>query len=171
MAGVRVTDLDAYSRFAVPLILARFPHWEPLAVVTAGPDGAGGTVEFRVPCPSPAVETGLWVSTADEELTLGFHTHHGHFTNYDGRLNPELVAAGLDQAAAYLEDRRGVVSWYEGQRIAGTTSVELPVAGPLPPMFARLPVTRGTLRSWSGRDDRDEWAAEPGVAADRAGRG
>jgi hypothetical protein len=50
----------------------------------------------------------------------------------------------------------GVVSWYQGERLVGTTSCKLPVSGPLPRMFTQFPVTRGTLRSWSGRFDRDE---------------
>jgi hypothetical protein len=156
MAGLLAGELDAYTRFALPLILARFPEWEPFGVVQPRPDGVGGTVEFNVPCPNPGAEMGLWVSTADEELSVGFHTHHGHFTDYDTRLNPDQVEAGLEQAAEYVEDRRGVVSWYQAERLAGTTSCELPLAGPLPRMFSQLPVTRGTLRSWSGRFDRDE---------------
>lgn len=96
------------------------------------------------------------MSTADEELSVGFHTHHTHFTDYELRLNPETVAAELDNAAAYLEDRCGVVSWYQEERVVGTTSCELPLSGCLPQMFAQLALTRGTLRSWSGRFDRDE---------------
>jgi hypothetical protein len=156
MAALVLDDLDDYSRFAVPLILARFPGWERFGVVRPRPDGAGGTVEFHVPCPLPGVEAGLYVSTADAELTVGFHTHHTHFTDYDVPASPDQVAAGLGYAAAFLEDRVGVVSWYTGARLVGTTSCELPVSGPVPRMFARLAVTRGTVRSWSGRFDRDE---------------
>ena len=91
----------------------------------------------------------LWVSTAGEELSVGFHTHHDHFTDYKILLNPEQVKAGLDQAAAYLEDRCGAVSWYQGERLVGTTNCSLPLSGPLPRMFSQFPVTRGTLRSGS----------------------
>ena len=156
MAGLPANDLDDYTRFALPLILARFPTWEPFGTIQPPADGEGGTVEFNVPCPNPAAEIGLWVSTADQELTVGFHTHHDHFTDFETSLNPEPVEAGLDQAAAYLEDRRGAVSWYQGGRLVGTTSCDLPLAGPLPRMFSQFRVTRGTLRSWSGRFDRDE---------------
>ncbi len=156
MAGLLASNLDAYSRFAVPLILARFPDWEPFAVVQERPDGAGGTVEFNVPCPSPAAEMGLWISTDQEELSVGFHTDHSHFTDYESRLNPEVIGVGIDQAAAYFEDRSGVVSWYQGVQLKGTTSTALPHPGPLPRIFSRLPLTHATLRSWSGRFDRDE---------------
>ena len=156
MARFDPADLDPYSRFALPLILARFPGWEPFVTVRPLDGGAGAAVEFNVPCPSPAVEMGLWVSTAEEELSVGFHTHHRHFTDYDDRTNLDVIAAGLDEAAAYLDDRLGVVSWYQGDRLVGTTGTELPVDGPIPRMFDQFPVTRGTLRSWSGRFDRDE---------------
>jgi hypothetical protein len=151
-----VIEHDAYTRFALRLILARFPEWEPYCVASPRQDGAGSTVEFIVPCPNPAVESGLYVSTAADELTIGFHTDHGHFTDFDSPLNRDRIEQGLNQAAAYLEDRLGAVSWYQGERLLGTTSCELPLDGPLPPMFATYPVTHGTLRSWSGRFDRDE---------------
>ena len=154
MAGLPASSLDDYSKFAVRLILARFPDWEPFGIVQ--PNASGGYVDFRIPCPSQADEMGLWVSTADQELTVGFHTDHNHFTDYDNPFNPEPVEAGLDQAAAYLEDRCGAVSWYQGERLAGTTSAELPLSGPIPRIFKDYHVTRGTLRSWSGRLDRDE---------------
>lgn len=156
MAGILASNLDAYSRFAASLILARFPEWESFGVVQRRPDAAGCTVEFNVPCPSLAAEMGLWMSTSDQELSVGFHTHHSHFTDYDTPLSREQIEAGLDQAAAYLADRCGVVSWYQGQRLVGTTTTKLPLLESLPRMFSHSPVTRGTLRSWSGLFDRDE---------------
>ena len=43
MAALWEADLDDYSRVAVPMILARFPEWEPLAR-SEGPEDlfAGG---------------------------------------------------------------------------------------------------------------------------------
>lgn len=158
-------DLDPYSRFAVRMILERFPTWEPFAVVTSQPDGAGGAVEFVVPCPSPAVEYGLFVATFDEELTVGLHTHHVHFTNYEDRTDPCQITHGLEYAAALLEDRIGVLSWYRGGGFAGSTSIDLPRSQPLVDYLREVGgVTarpfagceRVTLRTWSGRFDREE---------------
>jgi hypothetical protein len=176
MAERLASDLDAYSRVAVPLILSRFPEWEPFATLSPRPDGAGSVVDFNVPCPSPAAEAGLWVSTADEELSVGFHTHHSHFTDYESRLNPEQVAAGLQHAADIVEERVGVVSWYRDGGFAGSRTVELPYPGPLPglldglgasPAAARIfaDCDFATLRSWFGRFDRDEVRAERGATA------
>ena len=167
MARLLESDLDAYSRLAVSLILARFPEWELLAELSPRPDGEGSVVNFNIPCPSPAAETGLWVSTADQELSVGFHTHHEHFTDYESRLDREQIAAGLQRAADIIEERIGVVSWYRGRAFAGSRSVELPHAGPLPAMLDGLGAgteaasifadcNRVTLRSWFGRFDREE---------------
>jgi hypothetical protein len=182
MAGLLESGLDAYSKVAAPLILARFPEWEPFAKLSPRADGAGNTVDFNVPCPSPAAEYGLWVSTADEELSVGFHTHHNHFTDYETRLNPEQMEAGIQHAAGIVEELVGVVSWYRGSDFAGSRTVELPHPGPLPGLLDGLGATaevagifsrcdRATLRSWFGRFDRDEARAERGAAADRAGIG
>jgi hypothetical protein len=177
MAGLLESDLDAYSQVAVPLILARFPEWEPFAKLAPRPDGAGNVVEFNIPCPSPAAEYGLWVSTADEELSVGFHTHHNHFTDYETRLNREQIAAGIQHASNIVEERVGVVSWYRSGGFAGSRSVELPHPEPLPGLLDGLGALaelagrfsdcdRVTLRSWFGRFDRDEARAEPGAAPD-----
>jgi hypothetical protein len=119
------------------------------------------------------------VLTAVEELTVGFHTHHRHFTDYENRTNPNPIIAGLDEAADYLAERIGVLSWYRNGGFSGSTSVELPHPAPLRELLAARSVAarafagceRATLRSWTGRFDRDEsvsWAettgsSEPGA--------
>lgn len=166
MKGLRENELDAYSRLAVPLILARFPKWEPFAKVTPRPDSAGCVVEFNIPCPSPSVEYGLWVSTWDEEFSVGFHTHHSHFTDYDDRLNLRQIEAGVQQVVDVVEERVGVVSWYRGGAFAGSRWAELPHPGPLPALLDGLGMSseianifsdcdRATLRSWLRRFDRE----------------
>jgi hypothetical protein len=157
-------DLDDYSRLAVPIILARFPDWETFATVEPSPDGAGSVVEFNVPCPSPSAEHGLWVSTADEELSVGFHTYHCHFTDFSDRSDVARIEEGVAHAAHIVAERVGVVTWYRDGEWAGSSCVELPFPGPLrglrsggdplPDGFAGC--EWATLRSWLGRFDRDE---------------
>lgn len=167
-------DLDTYSRLAVPMILARFPGWEAFAKVEPRPDGVGGVVEFNIPCPSQNVEHGLWVSTDNEELSIGFYTHHDHFTDYNDRTHVASIEAGVEYAADIVTERVGVVSWYRGGEFAGSSSIELPYAGPLRVLGDGGPLTgifagceRVTLRSWLGRFDREEAVAEPDAAPDR----
>jgi hypothetical protein len=142
-------DLDSYSEFAVGIILRRFPEWEGYAETSRE-----GAAEFKIPCPSPAVESGLWISTADNELTVGFHTDHCHFTDYEKPLNLAVIHQGLNFAVAILKDRWGILSWYQGDRLVHTTQIRLPHVGPLPRQLSNC--TRGTLRCWSGKFDKDE---------------
>lgn len=176
MVRLRENDLDAYSRIAVPIILAAFPDWEPLAKVEPRPDGTGGVVEFNIPCPSPAAEHGLWVSTADEELSVGFHTHHSHFTDYEDGNHVAQIEAGVEHAADLLAERVGILSWYRRGGFAGASSILLPHSGPLRMLGVGGPLAsafagceRMTLRSWFGRFDRDEVSAEPGASTDPGG--
>jgi len=183
---LRASDLDEYSRVAVPLILARFPTWEQYAKLSARPNRTGSVVDFNIPCPSPVAESGLWISTADEELSVGFHTHHNHFTDYENRLTTPQIEAGLQLAADIVEERVGVVSWYGGGKFVASCSVELPHEGSLlgglgcirgrvtgiPSLLDSLSSAggrlagilsgceRATLRSWLGRFDRDELRTE-----------
>lgn len=169
MSGLQTANLDAYSRIALPMILNRFPDWEQHGKLTSSPDGSGDTVEFNIPCPSAAVECGLWVATFDEELTVGFHTHHAHFTDYENRgANEQEIERGLQQADDILNERLGVVTWYRGEAMAGSSTLELPPPGLLPDMFGRFGdaptklakyingINRVTLRSWRGQYDREE---------------
>lgn len=149
-------QLDEYSRFAVGRILDRFPAWRE-HMVFRRPDGYGHAfADFTLSCPSPAIEHGLCVSTADEEITVGLHTHHSHFTDYDNRSNPEHISDALDYVQELLDERTAIISWYTGDRFAGSTSQE--VADERPVSSLLLGVTRTTLRSWRGTYDRD---AEP----------
>jgi hypothetical protein len=178
MAELAASDLDEYSRLAVPLLLARFPAWEQFAKLSPRLDGAGNVVDFNIPCPSPAAESGLWLSTVDEELSVGFHTHHNHFTDYENRLDTHRIEAGLQHAAEIVEERVGVVSWYRPGGFTGSRSVELPHEGPLPGLLDGLGIGTElagicsdcvlvTLRSWLGRFDRDEVRAARTAPADR----
>ncbi len=123
------------------------------------PDGyEHAFADFALASPSPAIEHGLWVSTADEEITVGLHTHHSHFTDYDSRSNPEHIGDALDHVQELLDERIAIASWYIGDRFAGSTSHE--VSPDRPPSALLSGVTRTTLRSWRGTYDRD---TEPGM--------
>ncbi len=159
--------LSDYSRFALPLILERFPEWEPFARLMPRRDRAGNVVEFNIPCPSEAVEQGLLLSTANEELSVAFHTHHGHFTDRANRNSPAPIETGLEFAAEIVEDRIGVLSYYREDQFAGSRSIDLPAPDELPDLFKDIAFARElmgeaghwdrvTLRSWSGRYDREE---------------
>lgn len=146
-------NLDKYSRFAVALILSRFPAWRS-HMTFRRPDGYEYPfADFQLQSPSPAITHGLWVSTADEEVTVGLHTHHSHFTDYDDRFNQQHIIDALDYVQDILDDRCVIVSWYIGDRIACTMSQDVTTKHTATP--PRPGVTRKTLRSWRGTCDRD----------------
>jgi hypothetical protein len=150
-------DLDEYSKVAYDLMLRRHPSWS--AYAWALPASYGGDdlhVVIEIPCPSGGVEHGLYVSTENKELTVGFHTDHCHFTDYDHPVNPAVIHQGISHAVEFMRDRIGVLSWYQGNRLVHTTALRLPHHGPLPCLLSAC--TKGTLRSWSGKHDRDEVA-------------
>ena len=89
-------------------------------------------MEFEIPCPSTAVDSGLWISTENNELTVGFHTDHCHFTDYECPQNLAVIHQGLDFVVEILKDRRGILSWYHGDQLVHTTTIQLPHSGPLP---------------------------------------
>ena len=147
--------LDAYSRVAYPpIILARSPEWESLAQLRPRPDGVGSTVDFNIPCPSPAVEQGLWVSTADEEFTVGFHMHHVHFTEYENPQNVRQIEEGIQYALSIIEERIGVVSWYRRGAFMGSISAHLPHPDPLPGLYDSLGPTAAKFVGNTTHGDR-----------------
>jgi hypothetical protein len=157
------------------LVFGRFPEWGRFATISRRPDGKGCVVDFNVACPSQRVDYGLWVSTAADELTIGFDTYHCHFTDYENPLNQEQITAGLQFAANIIDERVGVVSWYQADKFVGSRLVELPYAPSLPRLLNNLGGTaelvgigadcdRVTLRSWFGRFDRDESCTSANIA-------
>ena len=178
MRPMLMEELDDYSRVVTPLILAKFPDWESLAELSPPSAGERRYVTFSIPCPSRAVEHGLWVSTADGELTVGFHTHHVHFNDYSGGSGPVQIKAGLEYVSDLLGERLGVLSVYRVGRLAGSISLPLPSWGRLTELFSGTPESltaelfvrceRFTVRGWTGRFDRDE--ANSPDAAERADR-
>jgi hypothetical protein len=60
-------------------------------------------IKFELASPSAAIEHGLWLSTADQEVTVGLHTHHSHFTDYDNRFDLQHITDALDYVALDAE--------------------------------------------------------------------
>jgi hypothetical protein len=145
-------QLDEYSQVAAQRILERFPDWRT-RIVLRRPNGYDHAfADFELPCPSPAIEHGLWVSTADEEITVGLHTYHTHFTNYNEGFDAQHIDDALDHVQELLDERTVIVSWYSGERFAGSSSVDAAVAEAAPSFISG--VTRTTRRSWRGTYDQ-----------------
>lgn len=109
--------------------------------------------EFELAAPSPAIEHGLWVSTANQELTVGIHTHHSHFTGYDDCFDPDPIYQALDYIQELLDEHRLIASWYVGDRFVGSTSYL--ITDGYPSLLSFESITRTTIRSWRGTHDND----------------
>ena len=147
-------QLDDYSRFALTRILDRFPDWKDRVRYELATSEAHQCVVIEIDAPSSTAESGLFVGTDQDELTVGFHTYHCHFTNYDDPQNSQSLDAGLDFASNLLNERCGVVTSYVGNKWAGSVWISLPHPEALTPVSPAT--TRMTLRSWRGTFDRDE---------------
>lgn len=96
------------------------------------PDLAALAVEqqdyFTIDTAAPSGQV-LWLSAANDELTVGFAEHHTHFGWHQG--DPQEDAAA---AAAYVQGLRGgrliVVARYEGERFVVSMTQE--VGQPVP---------------------------------------
>jgi hypothetical protein len=93
------------------------------------------------------------VSTADEEITVGLHTHHSHFTDYDNHSQSEHIGYALDHVQKLLDERSVIVSWYIGHRFVGSTSQDVAAERRVTSLLRGI--TRTTLRSWRGTYDHD----------------
>jgi len=146
--------LDDYSAFALPRILERFPEWKDCLHFRAARPSGLHFVVIEIDAPLQSVEQGLYVGTEDAELTVGFHTYHCHFTDWNDAKDRATLEAGLDFASNLLSEKVGVATNYRDDQWAGGTWIDLPHPGPLP--LVAQNATRITLRSWRGTFDRDE---------------
>ncbi len=154
-------DLDLASRSIGKRTLARFPTWARYAHVKRAEGKEKSHLEFIIPCPNPVVEQDLMLSTEQHQLTLYFDTSHEHFENDDEWPTIDWIGDGLDLAAAILAEEVGCVTCHGRDRIYADFFAPLPLASPIDIPFKNTPVTRVTLRSWTGRFDRDEIRRPP----------
>jgi hypothetical protein len=98
------------------LLEAAFPdHPEAITV------DAAGDLTFRIECPSKSVDKGLWLSTHDEEITIGFHTDHAHSRDWSNDGTDEHITDAIRLARDLLDERLVVLSLYWDGELGMTT--------------------------------------------------
>jgi hypothetical protein len=133
-----------------------------------------GELLLEIPCPSPSVDTGLWISTFSTDVVVGFHTQHSHFGEGWDYGDRDHVDEAIAVAREWLAERMVVVSWYRDGEPGTATRVwpeeastqvrdgtkeifdlsqrlRLLLNGHLP-RRGRVDVT---IRSWAGTHDAD----------------
>ena len=58
------------------------------------------------------MDAGLSIYTWNEDVLVGFHTHHAHFSDWDRAGTDNHIDAALEAAVDILAERLVVVSWY-----------------------------------------------------------
>lgn len=90
--------MDALSVAFADALFTQFPVWEALAKTAIGE--AGGRDYIEVNLPQEGTDRKLYLSTADDEITIGFdhwHTHVGPFLGID-------IEESVAQAMAIIRD-------------------------------------------------------------------
>ena len=141
-------DMDDFSQRFSAWLRRHRPEWAELAK----PDAT--TVEIEIPATGSRAIAPLWISSADDEITVGFDHTHSHFAAWDERQTEEDC---FEQAAQFAEDlmieRLVVVSGLDRGTWAGSTTVR-PDEDPL----AAVAFAAGDtviVRSFRGTFDRD----------------
>lgn len=146
--------LDEVSRDFATYIADHRPDW--LAHARLLPIGENSNLhhlEIEFP-PQPGAEDQepLWISTCDEEVTIGMDAHHAHFpwpTDYNGE---DGRPAAMKHIEALMNEERVVISiWEEGRACAGLWDLpeELPNYKECPNGTMEL-----RIRSWRGSYNR-----------------
>gem|GEM_PF-5555384 len=66
------------------------------------------------------MDAGLSIYTWNEDVVVGFHTHHAHFSDWDRGGTEDHIDAALEAAGDILAERLVVVSWYSRRELVVT---------------------------------------------------
>ncbi|WP_027483484.1 hypothetical protein [Deinococcus pimensis] len=147
---------DPLAPHAVPfarLMFGAHPDWRPLAQEREG----GAAFELSVPSPAdPDVQ--LWLSTEDDELTVGFADWHAHF-GWSDVPHEQSAREAFELIERLVTDAEGVQSFYGdapgstwlGSRLVSSTEGLLDGAEE----YRARGVTFTRRRSWLGSLNAD----------------
>lgn len=97
--------LNELSRKFRYRLLLEYPEMESLMV----PDSEPGTFYIEIPAPSGARP--LWISTANEEVTIGFGSWHAHYYCWDYAKEEESFVEPIDDVGGFLSGRLRVATY------------------------------------------------------------
>jgi len=143
--------MDSFSERFTKALLDAFPEWSDLVRQSVREDH----LELEIAAPSGKGQ--LLVSTAGEEVTVGFDRWHQHFNEiywlpgYEGELNEEPFERVIQFLRDFLIDRVVIRIWTKNGEYAGSSALHL---------WYSSNDCRGdclgdhySLKSWSGRGD------------------
>lgn len=112
-----VARLDAFSARLAELLFSRHPEWQGYAQAVL--DG----VAFEVNVPSPVDASWvLWLSSENEEVTVGFDRWHGHYGRW-GADATDAYREGLEMVDAILKEECAARVFFRSENWIGSEVV------------------------------------------------
>lgn len=153
--GISILDeLNPYGRRVATQLFRHFPDWSAFARIDPHPNADAGALLVEISASSPNIRNGLHISTDGDELTIGLHTHHCHFADYDQHGTDEHIEDGIEYIKQLIQEDYVIHSWYcNGEFCGSLTSTAGNVGNP--GRFVGN-VDKITCRSWAGTHDADD---------------
>ena len=130
-----------------------FPEWRSLAKREVDEWGSEYVIVEVTPPPAANVDEGLWIDTANDEITVGFDCYHEHFYEWAGKSCPFGIQSALEFVKQIVEERVAFMTfWRDGRCVGG----EVMYAGePVEPSTSTDTYDRIRVRSWRGTFNLD----------------
>ena len=90
-----IDNLNPYARRVATHLFRHFPDWATLATTDPNPNADSGALLLEIPANLSGSEIVLHIWSDSDELTVGLHTHHCHFADYDQRETVFALTFGI----------------------------------------------------------------------------
>lgn len=114
-----MTGQSEFSRRFAEKLFSAFPAFRDLAIVE------GNSFVVEVTAPNPAARAPLFISTADEEVTVGFDAWHCHFDGMLEKDDEEIFASSIALVRDLLAERVAVLAWLDGDQWLGSSCAKV----------------------------------------------
>lgn len=151
--------LNEFSQRFCETLFSCFPEFRDHAKIDESQDVDPGTLVVEVPCANDKVDLGLWISTENTEVTIGFDSYHGHFGSWTGASEKESFRDAIEFVRKILHEEALAVAWFENDKPLGETWIA-PGSEVNPGSQWNSHATNVRVRSWLGTYDEDRCFAK-----------
>lgn len=117
-------------------------------------DEAVGAYLVEVKSPNEDASASLWISTEDEEITVGFDAFHSHFETWHFESEELAFREAIALTRGIIAEKFLVASWWRDGKWSGSQLIEL---GEEVKRGERIPADACLrIRSWTGKYDSEE---------------
>ena len=145
------SEAAGYSERFLAFLAREASEWH----AAAKPDvEAAGAYLVEVESPNDNASASLWISTEDEEITVGFDAFHSHFETWHFDSEEKAFREALALARSIVAEKVLIASWWKDEKWSGSQLIEL---GEEVKRSDRTPADACLrIRSWTGKYDREE---------------